>query len=58
MPLLTVGASAAAYLPFLFGQQPVALTTAAVSMGVALLLVLADLLYPLFAPAKKGQASS
>ena len=58
VPLLTVGASAAAYLPFLFGQQPVALTTAAVLMGAALLLVLADLLYPLFAPAKKGQASS
>lgn len=43
IPLLAIGASTASYLPFLFGESPVDLTTAAVLMGAALILVLWDL---------------
>lgn len=43
VPLLVIGASTASYLPFLFGESPVELTTAAVLMGTALILVLWDL---------------
>lgn len=43
VPLLVIGASTASYLPFLFGTSPVKLTTAAVLMGAALVLVLWDL---------------
>ena len=41
--LLVIGASTVSYLPFLFGESPVELTTAAVLMGAALILVLWDL---------------
>lgn len=41
--LLVIGASTVSYLPFLFSESPVELTTAAVLMGAALILVLWDL---------------
>ena len=43
VPLLVIGASTVSYLPFLFGESPVELTTAAVLMGAALIFVLWDL---------------